>query len=189
MKINNKTKWQTKQLRALINEVMKRSPSHLKDKFKEQQYRAKLEVEVVYNKQKHRGSCSGRGWYNSWSIRLMLPSQQVDRIDLAMVIAHELAHTLNYRHPDMTGSALFNRIGSWREIYAWAENFPLEHEPVKLKPKGTDLQLLRYNRILTRQTAWELKLKRAQNALKKINKDRRYYEKRLAAKGVEIGQD
>lgn len=183
MKIHNKTKWRTKHLRAIISEVMKRSPTHLRDSFKQHKYRAKLDVTVAYHRHGMSNGCGGFGWYNSWSIKLLVSSHEVDRVDLARTIAHELAHTLDYKHSDMKGP-LFTRVGNWREIYAWAESFPLGQEQPKAKPKGTDLQLVRYNRVLNAQGRWETKLKRAQNALKKLRTQRRYYESKLAAKGV-----
>jgi predicted SprT family Zn-dependent metalloprotease len=184
MKITNTTKWQTTQIRAIVSAVMKRSPDHIKRKLIVDQYRKKLHVKVVYNRQVDQGSCSGHAWFHSWSLTLKLPSQVVDRVDMAMVIAHELAHTLGYKHQDMTGVALWNRTGNWRELYCWADELPLEKMAPKRKPKGTDLQLIRYQRLLASQARWETKAKRAKTALTKLHKQRRYYEKQLAAKGV-----
>jgi predicted SprT family Zn-dependent metalloprotease len=182
MKIKNETHWETKHIRAFVSEVMKRSPEHLRRKYIDNKYRTHLDIRVVYNRQVT-GSITGYAWYNSWSMTLRLPSQAVDKTDLALTIAHELAHTLGYKHRDMD-NGLFRHVGNWREIYAWAETMPLEHKAKAVKPKGTDLQLQRYERTVASIERWSTKLKRAQSALRKLTTKRRYYERALAAKGV-----
>jgi len=49
----------------------------------------------------------------------------------------------------------------------------------KAKPKvKKDGIVERHERLMNRQTSWEAKLTRAQNALKKVQKERRAYERR-----------
>lgn len=183
MKITNKTKWQTPHLRAFVSEVMKRAPELLRRKMIAQKYRAKLEIEIKYNKAGQRGGyVCGRAWVNSYSMTLMVGGHEIDRVDLAHVIMHELAHTLGYRHPDMEGNALFMRVGKWREIYAWAETLPLEVVQPKAKPRGAELQELRFKRVMAAKDRWTAKLKRAQNALRKLNRQERYYATALASR-------
>lgn len=52
--------------------------------------------------------------------------------------------------------------------------------PKKEKPQPTkaDVQTVRYQRIVARIKAWETKKKRAETALKKLAKARRYYEQK-----------
>jgi hypothetical protein len=50
--------------------------------------------------------------------------------------------------------------------------------PDKPKPAAVDRAAVRYARVLARITAWEGKRKRAENALKKLRRQRAYYEKR-----------
>lgn len=181
MKITNKTHWETKHIRSLVSEVIRRSPAYLKDQYRLKKYRKNLHVTVGYSRN---GNISGFGWYNSWSIKLGVPANTIDKAVLARVIAHELAHTLNYHHKDMKGNALFYGVGNSHEIYAWAEHWPFGKTAPKARSQGAELKLARLGRVLKRESQWETKLKRAQNALKKIKVQRRYYERSLAALGV-----
>lgn len=183
MKITNKTKWQTKHLRAFISEVMKQAPEHLRRKMLDEKYRSRLEVEIRYNKAGQRGDyVCGRAAINSYWMRLLVGGHAIDRVDLAHVIMHELAHTLGYRHPDMEGNPNFMRVGRWRDVYAWAEELPLELVTPKAKPQGAELQAIRYGRVLAAKERWLAKFKRAQNALRKLNRQENYYANALASR-------
>lgn len=186
MKIINKTKWDTRHLRAFISEVMKRSPEHIKRKFIHRNYRKRLVCEFGYNRGGNRfgGYVTGRAYLNSFSMRIMVGSQKVDKVDLAKVVAHELAHTLGYTHEDMKGNPLFVRDhgARYRELYAWAETLPLDLVAPTVKLKGAELQELRYHRAQAAIGRWTAKLKRAQIALKKLTRQERYYERALASR-------
>lgn len=55
------------------------------------------------------------------------------------------------------------------------------------KPK-TDVQAERHRRILARIAAWEAKAKRAATALKKLNRQRAYYDRTLLSPNHETGK-
>jgi hypothetical protein len=174
MKIVNKTHWRTAHLRAFIQRVAL-------DEI-EVPARKALQVTVKYNRQKDQGSCSGRASLTRPVITVMVPSQVVDRVDLAHTIAHELAHMRGMKHHQMNRNPQYYRIGNWRERYAWAETMPLERSTPKTRPKG-DVQMQRYQRALASEKRWRTRLKRAQTALKKLRPKLRYYERILTAAG------
>jgi hypothetical protein len=174
MKIVNKTHWRTNHLRSFIQRIAKveiDGPTH-----------KALHVTIKYNRQKDRGWCSGNARLKRPIMTIMVPSQVVDRIDLAHVIAHELAHTRGMKHHQMNRNPQYTRVGDWRDRYAWAETMPLEKAGPKARKKP-DVQLQRYTRALAAQQRWETKLKRAQQALKKLRPRLRYYERALTAAG------
>jgi len=173
MKIENRTHWDTAHLTAFIKRVAAEELDPAR--------RKALKVNFQYNRQTDNGSCSGRASCPGHHAIIMLPRKTVDRIDLAHVIAHELAHTRGMEHRQMTNNPTYNRVGNWREIYAWAEGLSLDRKQPKVKPR-VGVQALRYNRVLASEKAWTTKLKRAQTALAKLRKKRRYYEKALAAR-------
>ena len=174
MKIVNKTHWRTSHLRDFIRRV---ALSEI-----EAPARKALHVVVKYNHQKGQGSCSGRASLARPVITIMVPSQVVDRVDLAHTIAHELAHTRGMQHRQMNRNPQYCRIGDWRQRYAWAEMMPLERSMPKAKPKA-DAQMQRYQRALASEKRWLTKLKRAQTALAKLRSKLRYYERVLTAAG------
>lgn len=185
MKIINKTKWETTHLTKFVREVIRHAPANLKEKYKKRGYPKNLTVTFVYNRAgKDSSYVTGCAHYYSRHIKVKVGGHRIDKYDLASTIQHELAHTLGYTHEDMG----FRKNGLYwwggEEFYPWAKDLPLEHKQKKLKPKGADLKLVRLDGLLKRESQWETKLKRAQNALKKIKTQKRYYEKSLAAMGV-----
>jgi hypothetical protein len=70
-----------------------------------------------------------------------------------------------------------------RELMTWAEREFGEHVPVRQaiaapKPKPTaDPRAVRYERLVAREAGWQARAKRASTALRKIRKQRKYYER------------
>lgn len=94
-------------------------------------------------------------------------------------LVHDMSHLVHRRlHPTLSGH-------DWRHAHLEREmvtyvisNGWLDgklRRPEKPKPKVQDV---RYVRIVDRIQRWESKLKRAENALKKLHKQRVYYEKK-----------
>lgn len=178
--IHNKTRYQNKHLRAIIvravNQVVENQALHPTQK-------RTLTFEVTYNRQGKDGSgCSGWAHLNGTFARVMLPSGKPDRIDFAHVVAHELGHCLGLSHPDMYGSPIFTRTGSYRERFAWAAQLPLEEKPKKVKAAiaPADYAAKKLTDTQKRIKAWETRLKRAQTALKKYRAKEKYYTKRAS---------
>jgi len=171
MKIENKTKWRTDQLRAIIQRLAVEELDVEK--------RKKLKVEIVYLRPNAR-TCGLATVDGHW-MRLYLPREgEVDKIELAHTIAHEMGHLRGMQHHQMRLSPVYSRVGEWRELFAWAEAMPVERQAPKPKP---DQQLIRFARVLAAEKRWLTKQKRAATALKKLRAQRRRYERVLTAAG------
>ena len=125
MKIINRTHWRTDHLRAFLSRVAETELTAGR--------RKRLTIELKYNRQKDRGLCSGHAQCPGDRMTVMVPSLLVNKVDLAMVIAHEMAHTRGVRHAAMRGNPAYRRVHPRTEsIYSWAVDQPLE-----MKPKRT----------------------------------------------------
>ena len=116
--IHNHTHWRTADLRRIAMRVAKDILSHrMPFPF--------VKLEIAYNRQKN-GKCSGWAYLGHLPARITIPRDSIDRADLALCMAHEMAHAcLGLDHPQMKGLASYSRIGSWRMLYEWAEGLPL----------------------------------------------------------------
>lgn len=174
MKINlvNKTHWRDDHIKAFIQRIAKdERPDLCKRGGKT------LTCKVVYTRNRGCGS-SGYAYYHSNLMTVRLPKQNPDKVDFAHVIAHELAHTRGVRHRDMTGLSRYQRVGRYREIYAWADQLPLEITPKKVKAKPTtDAKLLHAEKMLKAAMTRE---KRAVTLRKKWESKVKYYAKKVA---------
>lgn len=180
MKITNQTHWRTDHLKAFVNRV---AQDEL-DPEKRKSFR------VYFTYARGHGFSSGHAPYHGNRIHIRLSSGNNGKLpsktDLAMVIAHEIAHSRGMHHWQMQGGR-YNRRGDYKERYAWAELLPLEKK--EKKPKLVDQQQIRYQQVLAGQKRWESKLKRAQTALRKLRQKERYYSKALAAKRAASAKD
>ena len=171
MKIKNETHWRTKDLRAFATRVarLELKPDHAK----------RYTVHVNYG---GRGeSCSGHAYCNSNACYVHVSSVSIDRIDFAYVLAHEMAHSRGLRHKDINGLSRYDRVGKYRERYAWADNLPLEKKIAKPKKTTAEKADLKIVNCFEKINTWGTKAKRANNAIRKWKRKLKYYEKRKAA--------
>ena len=96
-------------------------------------------------------------------------------------IVHGIAHLAHRRLNRRDASHSAKQAYIERDLVAYV----LDHGFLdgKLKPKTEpkskpDVVVTRYNRILAREKAWQSKLTRAQNAVDKVRRERREYERR-----------
>ena len=171
IQIKNLTHWKTSHLRTF---VIRTAKEVLDDHEK-----PTLRVEFRYARRRE-GSCSGYAWYHSMDLVIRLPSQITDKIDLAHVITHEIAHTKGLKHGDMRGSAIYMRVGRYREIYAWAADLPLEKNSPKQRVRliGPALAQTNAEKAAAKIKLLLARIKRQTNLLKKWQKRERYYLKR-----------
>jgi hypothetical protein len=90
---------------------------------------------------------------------------------LAHIFEHELAHCRGYQHKGMCA------LNSWKPRpgdYAYLEDFKVGVQTEKPKPI-INHKAVRAARVDARIELWEAKLKRAQNALKKLRRQQTYY--------------
>lgn len=139
---------------------------------------------------------SGRAYYNGhgddWDLFLTLPRPIVKgqgfngyehakgrankyRVhELVHIVYHELMHTYGYDHSQ------YSDITTAEAEKLYPENFevPVEQPtPAKLKQAACPKWRTKYESALKRRKAWLSKQKRAANALKKVEKQIKYYER------------
>jgi len=175
MRIVNSTQYDTRVLRTLVcaahNDLAK-----AEGRLKCWPY---LEVQFVYIRKEYTTrSISGYAYYYHGPVRIRVPKDSFDVAYAAALIQHELLHVYGYGHAAIGHT----RTRFRKQNYQWAVEklgterlLPKPPAPSKPKPKR-DLQRERYERLCEREKEWGTKLKRAQNALTKIQKQKRYYE-------------
>lgn len=169
MRIVNKTAWRTDHLRAFISRVAETEFEPWR--------RKRLRVDVDYRR--GLGDCRGYAWINSNFFQLRLPREDVDRVDLALTIAHELAHCRGLDHKDMRGNARysFTKGRGYREVYAWADGLPLEKRNPKLKVRPSVSTKVAHAEA--KVVEWERRLKKGTTILKKWRRRVRDLKRRI----------
>lgn len=191
MKIINKTHWNTKSIHKLIAETLKRS-NKIEGVFKRRKY---LEIEIVYSK-KRQGDFSkpehhftGNATYNGNHMKLRIPRDKIDSRVFARVFDHELYHLRGWHHNKL--GVIGGRFLDVKNLEKdnWALEFSItlnEEEPkpnIEKSKSKIDLQLKKYNHVLTLLKDKKSKLKRLQTQINKWTQKRRYYEHILVANG------
>jgi hypothetical protein len=178
--ISNKTDWQTGHLRAFVRRTIAFALPN-------EQFPAHLKISVVHTRWH---TTSGWAYYPTASragvVRLRVSKNETPHLKrhLALLIAHELAHSCGYRHAQINGSPLYNWKGDWLDRYAWADDLPLEKTPPKPpKQKPTPEAKLQKKAAYVDRKVRELatKMKRTQTILKKWQKKQKYYAKKIAS--------
>ena len=187
MKVVNKTKWNTADLKKIFVEAKR---LYKKDTG-ETHGRKKLVIEVIYCTSRPYSGIAyiGGTCLHSWDMKLRLPRETEDKkLDcntVAWIFTHEYEHILGYRHPQM------GKIRWDDSMFDWAKNYTVGLEPIKEKPKR-DLKNERYLKACKKVEEKIRKLKRLKNELKKWDAKKKYYEKNLAMaaqNGKEINHD
>lgn len=175
MKVINKTNYNTRTLRSVMCSVHGDFPKRLPT-WKH------LEVTVVYS----RSGMSGYASYDGYRMRLRVPKKKVSLLWFAKLFHHEILHSYGLKHKDFQGN-IGREMWKDAEKYQWVVNkhglqeMLEEVEPVKPKP---DLREEKVRRLMERRKAWATKARRAETALKKIDRSLRYYQKQ----GLEVPQ-
>jgi hypothetical protein len=142
-----------------------------------------LTVVVVYTRRNGSTYSSGLARIKGNWMKIRLSKRTPDKLDLAMVIAHELAHTRGAKDEyQMRHSAKYGRVGSYKTIYAWANDLPLEVVEKKSKVKPVDAKLTHAQKMLKAAFTRE---KRATTLRKKWEAKVKYYTKRVDMPVVE----
>jgi len=153
--------------------------------------RKNLRVEIGYNRPGENRSGEARFYVSGWAyiggtlMKLKVNKDGIDRLSFARTTAHEMAHIRGLNHDRIHGKAIYDwRVPGSDELYKWALSFPLDSREKKQTVQA-DMRAKRYDAIMSRIAGWQVKAKRAANALKKLAKQRRYYERVLANKAPE----
>lgn len=127
---------------------------------------------------------SGRAWFSGRRLRVTLHGADV--ISLLWLARHEIWHLFAVRHehfPDAVMHETTSSRAAVATIFDVAEGtlLPLAKEPgPKRAPSAEERATEKLARLVAREKAWTIKLKRAETALSKIRRSRRYYEKQIS---------
>ena len=172
MQVTNKTRYETRDLRRIFCEVIRRS--------------SKVEGPVERWQIKHLSvtvkTTKGVGRYKGWAtlhgatMFIKLPDEKATPTMTAWLFDHELQHIRGYGHRQMSRNSY-----RWEE-WEWAKDLPLRMKAEKTKPVE-DLQLRRYQHVVEMVEQKTKATRRLQGQLKKWTERKKYYEKALAAAG------
>ncbi len=181
MKVDNKTKYRTDDLKAFVYWVAKREGE-------ESSYIKRLCAEILSSRRLH----SGTAPLNSYYVVIRIPGpEQLNKPRLAALVAHEMQHNHQRRgetfkaystERQMRGNGRYSgRNGSPQKYWAEAENLPMRLVEVKAKKvKGShDRALEGLTKVAKKVEEYERKFKRIENLLKKWKKKLKYYDKRV----------
>lgn len=176
MKLVNTTAWDSRDLRKLVLENIKRAGLKAKGYV--------VEVKSAKTRECYPIRYTGLGSYFRKWIMIGIPKWKeavgedghyhklendvVDAVRFSQVCQHELDHNRGLHHKDMPPSTTID--------CSWAEAFPVGKKQEKVAEKP-DLKVVRYTQTLSRIKEKQSKIKRLQNALKKLEVRRKYYEK------------
>lgn len=166
MKLDNKTSWSTRDLKKVLTEALKRDEK-VEGKLSQRQ---RLIVNITAAK---KWCYSGRAYLNGTWMTLKISGKVLDLHYLVTLFVHELQHIRGYRHKKMSKP-------NWGEKHSWTHSFSVGYKQNKLK---ADLQLKRYNNVLSKISEKTKAIKRLQDSLKKWRQKQRYYERTLVAAG------
>lgn len=185
MRLTNKTKWDSEDLRKLVLETIKRAG-----------YETNKRITVETGKGWGGGlRYSGRAGIHSNFVKMSVPKItykdmardekggfivgsnghyvkvekpiHFDTVQFAKVLIHELGHNAGLQHEDMIN---YNKLNC-----EWAKELTVNPQQPKPKLK-IDLAKVRYEKVLKKIKEKESKLKRLQTSLKKLYKQRKYYQ-------------
>lgn len=168
IRIRNRTQYRTDHLRAFC--VMARQQVFGDD-------RKRLVVCFDPSRSQCHGRASVRG---SWSTVWLPPD--IDRQTMAQILVHEFAHNAGAKGERwMRHGKAFGWAPGWRDNVAWALTLPLELKAAATPPNAADRFAVKLATIEAREKTWRTKAKRAATALRKLKRQRGYYERRMAA--------
>lgn len=173
MKITNRTAYDTKALRWLIEEVHRRT-AQARGRLKTWPY---LHVTVAGNRAGH---YTGHASYSGYAMVLRIPQANADPVRTVWLIRHELLHNYGQRHRNYRPiDRDFFHDGDTRFTWA-ADRFgtTLPLKPVRPKPNLKGEREQRARELLSQ---WERKLAIAHRRVKKYRAKVHYYERLAAA--------
>jgi len=175
VRIVNTTRWRTDHLRAFVMraraEVFGEDPAPLLVKFRPSRTVLHGRASVGHK------SPELRRLRRMGSTNWLPTRREFSKTSLACLLVHELSHNAGLRSErDMPAFGPMARA----RVEAWAEALPLEPATEAAKPTAPSYAD-KLARIEARFRAWQSKAKRAATALRKLSRQRRYYERKQAA--------
>lgn len=173
--IQNQTGWRTDHLRAFVVRAARQAFDDDQQPLLVVDFRR---VKSTANR-RHGGWASGYATIGGVRCTIKICEAKVDKIDLAAVLHHEFGHLRGLRHDKMRGSALYNRLGNWRQIFAWGEELPLDKKRAACKAlRPTIAQRIEHEQ--QRLARWQTKRKRAETAIRSISRKIKELQRRQA---------
>lgn len=187
MKLINKTKYDTAQLRAVLVAV------HREEAKRRGRLRTwdRLVVSVSRRSKSH---TSGHAFYHGRKSHLTLPAVTCTTAALTAIWLHELQHLYGIKHDDMSPAVRNLRetdLSPWIEVAtAAAETDLLQEKPEAVVPPMSEIEKAarledRREKALAsiehRLILWDRKRARAERAIAKLKTQERYYRGALAA--------
>jgi hypothetical protein len=185
MKIINRTDYSTRALRWLITQTHRRVS---KVEGRPAPLWRHLRVEVVYGRTGY-----GTGWATLGGARMRLrlrrPTVSDGAVitahattDAASLIQHEIYHTLGFNHHGARRLPAIPREDASGQGFSWAvltigQHLPVKQKHPRIRQDANSIRRRRYEHTLIQIKRWQTKLKRAQTALAKLQRRRRYYER------------
>lgn len=182
MKIKNTTRWDTDDLRKIFTECQRRV-----NKIESPTVRGARNVEVKNTRDtsmRGRATIGGSIWKDGGWMMIKIPrvwqfKSSKEKEKLAQVFTHEYYHNLGVRSIDRR----HYKNDFTRDFdYSWVKEYVVNEAKVVVKLK-TDIQLVRYERIMTNLKKASTRLKRAKTIQQKWSKKKKYYENVLVASG------
>ena len=168
MRLSNSTCYSTRDLKKIFTRIANQELDPEKAK--------RVYFDIVYSKGSHSGYATVGGTRST--IRLPKPPFKLDHAQVALVIAHEMAHLRGLHHGASFHCARYSWThGDYKTFYAWAHEYPIS---VRVpKPKAivapADAKLTHARMMLAKN---EAKLKRTAVLVKKWTAKVKYYQKR-----------
>jgi hypothetical protein len=165
VKIVNHTRWQTRDIRAVLARVA------LTELDGDHNRRVVVTLKPGRDRFDY-GHVSGHAilgqhGYRASHMTLLLPARVLDPVSLAATAAHEFAHLRGLTHAQMRGAPRYTYAEGWREVYAWAQAYQVR----KIEPKpAPSLDARRQAKLQKSESMirlWETRVRRAQTWLKK----------------------
>lgn len=177
--VNNKTNWETKDLRKLCRAVIK----HIGTR--------RHRITVEYSKKTSYDCYHGYAYINSIGVTMFVPRETRRTIKagdngksmtviesikfepekFAQVLEHEIYHNMGLKHDEMSKEVLY-----CKQDCGYVKNLKVSVKTIKEK-KPRNLQKERYEKALKNAKLYTSKVKRYTNLLKKWNSKVKYYEK------------
>jgi len=195
--VKNSTRYSGVMLRAVllavvsdVEGVLRRDRGSLVS-FRADNIRRGCHITCVYTR---RGGCSGWASLSGGSMRLRIQRDSVSTVELIWLIRHEVYHLFGVDHAGMPdavnnrSTAAFNTIRERfaEQIARYGDSVSEVPVPAKTKPSTEDKRIAKLASIEARLARWVSKQRRAENAIKKLTRQKSYYldvVEKAAAKG------
>lgn len=208
MKLENKTRYDTRELKSLLMEAWRRLREDGETMEHRRTGRVLKTLNVVVTPSRNHYRCSGRAYLNGFEMRLHPTYSKVDGgftesgndefkpdpdmpADLVATFYHELYHNLGLKHEDMPHGAVNSNV-AYGHLAEWAEDrfIPFEDEDNDSDDKDELAeQRERYKKRLEKLKEWRRKLKMAETKFDTWHRKASYYEREYPDMAEEVREE